>query len=1165
MHRIVATVLWLACPAGIVLALALGGAGGWTTLDVPGAWEDAPGGKFKGHDGFAWYRCWVKVPASWKGDDLSLTLQGVRNSYEIYFNGARVGSAGSLPPGYRDGHSTRPASYTVPGKHVRAGENNLLAVRVYNPKGPGGFTGAAPFLANDADAVALKGRWQFRTGDDLAWAKPGESAVPAATFGRVEPTAAVSRRLLGGKGGRGSLSPAEARKHFKVAPDLEWEQVLAEPTVRQPVSLTFDERGRLWVVQYLQYPHPAGLKMVSRDKYWRAVYDKVPPPPPHHFRGKDKITIHEDTDGDGAFGRCTTFLDGLNIVTAVAHGRGGVWVLNPPYLLFYRTGKDGTAPAGDPEVHLEGFGLEDTHSVVNSLCWGPDGWLYAAQGSTVTGNVRRPGQKEKAVHSSGQLIWRYHPETRRYEIFAEGGGNAFGVEIDSKGRVFSGHNGGNTRGFHYVQGGYYQKGFSKHGPLTNPYAFGYFQPMRHPSAPRFSHTFVVYEGGAFPEPYRGKVFAVAPLQSEVVCSDLRPDGSSLQTRDVSKPVTSADSWFRPVDVKHGPDGALYIADWYDGQINHYRNHEGQIDPGSGRVYRLKAKGAPPVKARNLAALPSAELVKLLGDANRWTRQTALRLLGDRKDRTLIPLLRKTFTEGMGQRALEALWALNLSSGLDEAAARQGLAHADPYVRLWMVRLLGDRGTVSPELAAELARLAGTEPHIEVRSQLACSARRLPAASGLPVVRELLRRSEDTKDIHIPLLLWWAIEAKAEPDRAAVLKLFGEPGLWKLPLVERHLLGRLMRRYAQAGGRENLLSCARLLELAPEARHAKQLLDGFEQAFAGRPLPNLPGELVEAMAKRGGGSLALRLRRGEAKALDEALKVAGDERANRQERLRLLQVLGEVKQARAVPVLLKVLASSRDDALRQAALTALQPHDDPAVGAAVVGLHDRLPGEVRSAAQTLLLSRKGWTRQLLEAVDAGKVDRRGVPVDVVRRMTVHRDEVIARLVEKHWGQVRGATTAEMRKQLARYEAVVRGGSGDPYAGKKLFTNSCAKCHVLFGRGGQVGPDLTTYKRDDLGNMLLHVVNPSAEIREGFETYLVRTQDGRLLTGFLVERDNRVVVLRTPDGQDVRLERANLDELRAIPQSLMPEGLLDGLTDQQVRDLFAYLRSTQPLND
>jgi putative heme-binding domain-containing protein len=978
------------------------------------------------------------------------------------------------------------------------------------------------------------------------------------------PAGLIVALALGGTVGRGPLPPVAALKRFQVAPELEWDQVLAEPVVRQPVSVSFDERGRLWVVQYLQYPHPAGLKMLSRDKYWRAVYDKVPPPPPHHFRGKDRITIHEDTDGDGVYDKHTTFLDGLNIVTAVAHGRGGVWVLNPPYLLFYRTSADGTAALGDPEVHLEGFGLEDTHSVVNSLCWGPDGWLYAAQGSTVTGNVRRPGHKQ-VVHSSGQLIWRYHPETRRYEFFAEGGGNAFGVEIDSKGRVYSGHNGGNTRGFHYVQGGYYQKGFSKHGPLTNPYAFGYFPAMRSPNALRFSHTFTIYEGGRFPEPFRGKLFALAPLQSEVVCSAIRPDGSSFQTRDVSKPVTTDDGWFRPVDIKHGPDGALYVADWYDGQINHYRNHEGQIDPSTGRVYRLRAKGARPAQPRDLSRLSSTELVKLLADDNRWTRQTALRLLADRKDRTLVPRLKKLLTDSTGQLALEALWALNLSGGLDAQAARQGMAHADPYVRLATVRLLGDTGKVSPGLAAELERLARTEGHPEVRSQLACSARRLPATSGLPVVRRLLARDADARDIHIPLLLWWAIEAKAESDREAVLKLFAEPAVWKLPLVEEHLLERLMRRYAQAGGRQNLLTCARLLELAPQPAHAKRLLNGFEQAYAGRPLTNLPPELVEALAKRGGGSLSLRLRRGEERAVDEALKVLADARADREARLRLLQVFGEVRQPRAVPVLLGVLAGAREDALRTAALTALQPYDDPAVAGAVINLHDQLTPDVRAAAQTLLLSRRGWTRQLLDAVDAAKVDRRGIPLDAVRRMTVHRDEAIERLVLKHWGKVQGATTARMREQIARYERVVRAGEGDPYPGKKLFEATCAKCHTLFGRGGHTGPDLTTYQRDDLANLLLHIVNPSAEIREGFETYLVTTQDGRALTGFLVEHDNRVVVLRSADGQDIRLERAQIDGLRAVAQSLMPEGLLDGLTDRQVRDLFAYLRSTQPLND
>src|SRR5439155_378287 len=184
-------------------------------------------------------------------------------------------------------------------------------------------------------------------------------------------------------------------------------------------------------------------------------------------------------------------------------GRGGVWVMNPPYLLFYPDKNQDDVPDGDPEVRLAGFGLEDTHSVANSLRWGPDGWLYGCQGSTVTGNIFVFGPdgkpiNAKPVYSQGQNIWRYHPDQRRYEIFAEGGGNAFGLEIDAQGRIFSGHNGGNTRGFHYVQGGYFQKSFGKHGDLSNPFVFGYFEAMASAPLQRFTHTFVIYGGGALP-------------------------------------------------------------------------------------------------------------------------------------------------------------------------------------------------------------------------------------------------------------------------------------------------------------------------------------------------------------------------------------------------------------------------------------------------------------------------------------------------------------------------------------------------------------------------------------------------------------------------------------------------------------------------------------------
>ena len=968
--------------------------------------------------------------------------------------------------------------------------------------------------------------------------------------------------------GRGPLAPQAALASFKVADDLQLDLVLAEPVVRQPVSISFDERGRLWVVQYLQYPWPAGLKMLSRDGVWRAVYDKVPPPPPHHFKGKDKITIHEDSDGDGTFDRHKTFLEGLNIATSVARGRGGVWVLNPPYLLFYPDRDNDDVPDSDPEVHLQGFGLEDTHSVVNSLQWGPDCWLYAAQGSTVTGHVIRPGLDtgKEPLHSMGQLIWRYHPETRRYEVFAEGGGNAFGVEIDSTGRIYSGHNGGDTRGFHYVQGGYYQKGFNKHGPLSNPYAFGYFPAMKHNRVPRFTHTFVIYESDALPERYHGMLFGVAPLLNHVVMSEVRRDGSSFQTRDVGLAVSSGDAWFRPVDIKLGPDGALYIADWYDRQVNHYRNHEGEIDPGNGRIYRLRARsGGHSSQPHDLARISTRDLVKLLGDANKSTRQTALRLIGDRKDPAIVPDLKQLLERQTGQLALEALWALNLSCGLDEPTAIQALAHANPHVRLWTARLLCDASRVSPLVAATLARRAAVEPDVEVRSQLACSAKRLPAGEALPIVRALLARSEDASDIHLPLLLWWAIESKVARDPEVVLALFEDRTIWEQSIVHTTITERLMRRFAAAGSRHDLANCARLLALAPGPDHVKRLMAGFESAFAGRSLAGLPPELVEAFAKSSGQSVTLGLRQGKPEALAEALRTLADDRPDRTKQLQVLQILGEVRRPACVPIVLRLACQSADNALRAAALNTLAAYDEPAIAGDVIKGYANMSDDVMAAAQGLLAARRTWAAQFLAAIEGETIDPRTVPRETVEKLLLLGDSQISAQATKVFGPIKPATSAELRAQIDRLAAVIRAGSGVPKPGKQIFGQQCARCHTLFNNGGKVGPDLTTYRRDDLDTMLLNMVNPSAEVREGYTTHIVSMTDGRVLAGVVVEQDKKVVVLRGSDGKEITVARSDIEALRPSPSSIMPEGLLNNLSDQQVRDLFAYLRSTQPLID
>ena len=980
------------------------------------------------------------------------------------------------------------------------------------------------------------------------------------------------------------LPPAASAKSFKVADDLRFDQVLAEPIVKQPLSLSFDERGRLWVVQYIQYPHPAGLKVMSRDIFWRVVYDKVPAPPPNHFRGKDIVSIHEDTQGTGVFDKHSVFLDGMNIVTSVVRGRGGVWVLNPPYLLFYPTKDNADKPTGDPVVHLQGFGLEDTHSCANSLRWGPDGWLYGAHGSTVSAHItlsptgsgtggqgdRPPSPSGKDAKSPpitmiGQHIWRYHPEKKRFEIFAEGGGNAFGVEIDEWGRVYSGHNGGDTRGFHYVQGGAYRKGFEKHGDLANPYSFGFFEAMKSNKAQRFSHTWVLNEADGLPKQYRGKLFAVEPLQGRVMLSEVKPDRSSFQTKDLGGVVTSSDTWFRPVDIKPAPDGSLFVADFYEAKIAHLGHNDGVIARDTGRIYRLAAKDAKFKKPVDLGKKTSAELVKQLANDNRWMRETALRLLGDRKDRAVLPALLRGLFESKGELALASLWAINLTGGFDPALAAKTLTHPEPQVRLWTVRLLADDHRLGGQLAAKLAEMARTEPNLYARSQYAASAKRLPASEGLPIVHSLLMRDEDAGDIHVPLLLWWALEVHCGKDRDKVLDLFRESSLWRAKIVEETILPRLMKRFAMAGSQQDYRTCVELFRLAPEKKHGQILLKGFEEAFKGRSIAGLPDELLEQIAKFGGGSIAFGIRQGKEDAIARALASLQNPKTPLADRVELIDIFGEAKQTRCVPPLLTLLDAKEPETLRKASLGALQAYKDDKIGAAVVKLLPSMTGEVREVAESLLVGRKEWSRQLVSAVDAGQVSAKSIPLATLRKLLLHRDEQIAHLVRKHWGEVKGATTAQMQKEIDRLALVVNEQKSDPYVGKKLFTAKCANCHMLHAKGGNVGPDLTPFKRDEVVHLLLHIINPNAEIREGYESSVINTESGRTLTGIVVEKDARVVVLRTADGQRVVLPKDDIAEMSVTGISLMPEGLLQGLGDQEVRDLFAYLRSGQPLNE
>ncbi len=1001
------------------------------------------------------------------------------------------------------------------------------------------------------------------------------SAAPSVKPDDIAGNEAV-KKIMETRPGRGVMRDdtpptpaAEAVKQFKVRPDLAIDLMAAEPDVEQPLYISWDSRGRLWVAQYRQYQFPAGLKIVSYDQHLRAKFDKVPEPPPRGPKGADKITVFEDTDGDGFFDKHKDVITGLNIASAAIKGAGGIWVLQPPYLLFYPDANDDDQPDSDPEVALSGFGLEDTHSVASSLQWGPDGWLYGANGSTTTGNVSSAATK--GVKWEGQCIWRYHPKTKVFEIHAEGGGNTFSLDIDSKGRVFSGTNGGN-RGMHYEQGSYGIKGWGKHGPLTNPYAFGWFEHLKHEGDNRrFSQAYAIYEGGLLGSSYEGRIIAPNSLQNLVHVSQRIPDGSTFRTKDEEPLVTSPDRWFRPVCAGVGPDGGFYMADWYDTRLSHVSPVD-DWHKTSGRIYRVRpASGAPRLKPFDLHHAQPEELLGYLSHPNEWFRKQAVMEIGWRGAIELVPRLGEMLREPNHPHALEAMWALDLlhQSQSDKGEPwpvdkfeRDLFEHPDPYVRRWAVKTMGERREAGRTDA--LGRLAKNEPHLEVRAQILAAAKRLPASQALPL---LWAGTADDPSGHLPLLAWWALEAKAERDRKAVFAFLKSDATFvQSTLFRDHLAEKLAKRYALAGGNANLASCADLLSFTRDEATRSAVIRGIAAAFEGAEMPKLPDSLAAALndylKKQGGGDLALSLRTGDAATLKEALKTLSDPKAPSARRGAIAKVLAELGRQEAVDPIVAILSKEAgNEGLKRTVLQAAAKFDSNRIPEAVLkGWEGRIAGDraLRETALRVLAGRKEWAQVMMSYVDEWKVPAKHFSVDVVRQLSLHNDPQINAAIERHWkGLLAVAPTEDMLKEAGRIKEVLKSGDGDEAKGKVQFTTRCAICHKLFGEGRDISPDLTGYDRGNLDFWLHAILTPSLEIREGYGGYMVKLKNGQLLTGLIAAQDGKGVTIKDVAGNLTPVNQGDIEKLDAMPISLMPPALLTGMSDADLRDLFAYL--------
>lgn len=977
--------------------------------------------------------------------------------------------------------------------------------------------------------------------------------------------------------------PQTAAKMMTVPEGFTVEVVAAEPDIVNPVAMAIDERGRFWITESLEYPR------------------KEP------GVGKDRVKILEDTDGDGKADKFTVFLDGLNIPSGVQVGHGGVWIANSPDILFVPDADRDGKPDGPAQVVVTGFGRTDTHELPNSLTWGPDGWLYGLNGVFNFSHVKYAKENPNYEKVGGDkhpgwpltcAMFRIHPRTREFQVFCEGTSNPWGIAFNDEGDAFVSacvidHL------WHLVETGYYHRQGGPYPPHT--WKIDSIVKHKHQKAAYCGITW--FDSDAYPEKYRKKLYMGNIHGGCINVDRIERNGSTYAGFGEDDFLTANDAWFMPVVQKTGPDGCLYILDWYD-RYHCYqdanRDPKG-IDRLKGRLYRVRYEGerrgvSPTWKAFDLAKDTDDQLIEKLGDANVWTRETAQRLLQERNSadtasRLLKRLVASTESTIATRHEVFALAGHDLARfNLSYHPLMPLTKHSDPFLRAWTIRLLGLHAYNNPHNVASEASsdqvflsagLMDDSPAVRLQAAIVVGKQTVKNSNyvdyGSPLAKSLQRFPDN---LHYARIVWQSLKSLMDDEQSSAATFLKEivtdnsaaareiqPRLIEWKLTRRPHADPIAQFFSSVRDRNSQLARDVLLAVTAKVQSGEfkgELLEQLKTAMAEPLKPLLTIDSTHPLRLEA-SLLALSWK--DQKGVGVARSTAMNLKESPARRLAAYNALIACQDGCVEQVAREIFARKQEESPQFVGdiLNSLGRSERPTLGEAIVKYQSTFPPELQPKAIELLTQRPVWAKTLLKAVGDKKVAANAINVNQARRLYDTKDAEVRELLAKHWGQVREGRSPDRDKIIAEMRSLIRKSPGDSMKGEAAFKKVCAQCHKMYGEGAEVGPDITLNGRNDYTQLLSNVFDPSLVIGAGYRSYTVLTEGGRVINGLLVEESPQRIVLKVQGGKQEIVPRDDIDEFKVSEISLMPEQLEKQLSQQEIIDLFAYITLDKPPQD